>query len=208
MELVNQNGVQEGGHFSNYIDFVPQDQQHNDNYEQYGIFWLYTWFTESGGNIYTYFMMNGNIYGASLPMQEYKWTSGLLSYSVNAILAEPPSYYNNNYAPFFAISYDSAYGTGLVGNTKNLYVDLANYQSYSINDLTGTFVPGTFGYFEQYTPSNGNKLTVSFLQDDASLYIGTPYLFISAGSGGGSGYMYLDWAIATYGVPYVINVPS
>jgi len=44
------------------------------------------------------------------------------------------------------------------------------------------------------------------LQDDASVYIGTPYLFVSAGSGGGSGFIYLDWITVTYGVPYVINV--
>jgi hypothetical protein len=44
------------------------------------------------------------------------------------------------------------------------------------------------------------------LQDDASVYVGTPYLFISAGSGGGSGFMYLDWVIVTYGVPYVMAV--
>jgi hypothetical protein len=44
------------------------------------------------------------------------------------------------------------------------------------------------------------------LQDDVNVYEGTPYLFISAGSGGGSGYMYLDWVIVTYGVPYVASV--
>ena len=44
------------------------------------------------------------------------------------------------------------------------------------------------------------------LQDDASVYVGTPYLFVSTGSGGGSGFMYLDWIIVTYGVPYVVSV--
>lgn len=38
------------------------------------------------------------------------------------------------------------------------------------------------------------------------MYSETPYLFISAGSGGGSGFMYLDWVIVTYGVPYVVSV--
>ena len=38
------------------------------------------------------------------------------------------------------------------------------------------------------------------------MYSETPYLFVPAGSGGGSGYMYLDWVIVTYGVPYVIIV--
>ena len=48
---------------------------------------------------------------------------------------------------------------------------------------------------------------LSYLQyDDANVYEGTPYLFVSAGSGGGSGYMYLDWVIVTYGVPYVVSI--
>ena len=47
---------------------------------------------------------------------------------------------------------------------------------------------------------------INHLQDDASMYSGTPYLFVSAGSGGGSGFMYLDWIIVTYGVPYVISI--
>ena len=49
-------------------------------------------------------------------------------------------------------------------------------------------------------------LIIHYLQDDASVYVGTPYLFVSAGSGGGSGFMYLDWIIVTYGVPYVVSV--
>jgi hypothetical protein len=44
------------------------------------------------------------------------------------------------------------------------------------------------------------------LEDEASVYDETPYLFVSTGSGAGSGFMYLDWIIVTYGVPYVINV--
>jgi len=31
-------------------------------------------------------------------------------------------------------------------------------------------------------------------------------LFVSSGSGGGPGFMYLDWIIVTYGVPYVVSV--
>jgi cell division GTPase FtsZ len=52
----------------------------------------------------------------------------------------------------------------------------------------------------------GNSITINALQDDANYYDGTPYLFISAGSGGGAGYMYLDWVIVTYGVPYIASV--
>jgi len=36
--------------------------------------------------------------------------------------------------------------------------------------------------------------------------MGTPYLFVSAGSGVKLGFMYLDWVIVTYGVPYVVSV--
>jgi len=44
------------------------------------------------------------------------------------------------------------------------------------------------------------------LQDNLNIYYGQPYLFVSAGSGGGSGFMYLDWIIVTYGVPYVMSI--
>jgi len=52
----------------------------------------------------------------------------------------------------------------------------------------------------------GSQITVNYLQDDANYYDGTPYLFVSAGSGGGAGFMYLDWVIVTYEVPYVVSV--
>jgi len=83
---------------------------------------------------------------------------------------------------------------------------LYNYD-FTPNDTNGNFVPGTFGYNEQYNDQSNpsNSITINYLQDDASVYAGTPYLFISAGSGGGSGFMYLDWIIVTYGVPYVVN---
>ncbi|BDC17551.1 hypothetical protein [Acidianus sp. HS-5] len=38
-------------------------------------------------------------------------------------------------------------------------------------------------------------------------YEGEPYLYISAGSGLGNGYLGITWIIATFGVPYEINVP-
>jgi len=38
------------------------------------------------------------------------------------------------------------------------------------------------------------------------VYFETPYLFISAGSGWEPGFMYLDWVIVTYGVPYVESI--
>jgi hypothetical protein len=79
------------------------------------------------------------------------------------------------------------------------------YQPFDSSEVNNNFVPGTFGYEEEYS-SYSQSLTINYLQDDASVYVGTPYLFISAGSGGGSGFMYLDWVIVTYGVPYVMTV--
>jgi len=78
------------------------------------------------------------------------------------------------------------------------------YQPFDSNEVNNNFVPGTFRYEEEYS-SYSQSLTINYLQYDASVYDGTPYLFISAGSGGGSGYMYLDWVIVTYGVPYVAS---
>jgi len=34
-----------------------------------------------------------------------------------------------------------------------------------------------------------SQITENYLQDDIGVYVGTPYLFVSAGSGGGSGYI-------------------
>ena len=42
--------------------------------------------------------------------------------------------------------------------------------------------------------------------DNSNYYLDIPYLFVSAGSGGGSGFIYLNWIIVTYGVPYVLNI--
>ena len=84
-----------------------------------------------------------------------------------------------------------------------------NYGTFTYDEVNNNFVNGTFGYSEQYNSQNdqlGNGITISYLQDNAQVYSETPYLFVSAGSGGGSGFMYLDWAIVTYGVPYIASV--
>jgi hypothetical protein len=78
---------------------------------------------------------------------------------------------------------------------------LYHYSGFTSNYVDANFVSGTFGYKETY-----NTFYINYLQDDLSVYTGTPYLFVSAGSGGGSGFMYLNWIIVTYGVPYVISV--
>ena len=80
-----------------------------------------------------------------------------------------------------------------------------NYQRFTYGDVNSNFINGTFGYNE-YLSQYSSSVTIGPLQDEANLYAGTPYLFVSAGSGGGSGFMYLDWIIVTYGVPYFISV--
>ena len=80
-----------------------------------------------------------------------------------------------------------------------------HYARFSSSDVNANFVPGTFGYDEEYNKI-GERFFISSLTDSINNYIGAPYLFVSAGSGGGSGFMYLDWVIVTYGVPYVVSV--
>ena len=79
------------------------------------------------------------------------------------------------------------------------------YSLFAYGDVNNNFVPGTFGYDEAYN-TNSQSFYINYLQDNVTVYNGNPYLFISAGSGGGSGFMYLDWVIVTYGVPYVVSV--
>jgi hypothetical protein len=83
---------------------------------------------------------------------------------------------------------------------------LYNYGLFLPSEVNSSFVPGTFGYDEEYSTLSQPNFYINYLQEDGEYYYGTPYLFISAGSGGGSGYMYLDWVIVTYGVPYVVSV--
>jgi len=192
--------------------FAPTDQQGNPYYSQYGVFWLYNWFQEGNGNMNIYFLMNGNIFNYSLVSdvsEQYTWNCGWFGcYSAYAI---PPASPGNtiNGEPIFAQSYINAYNTAFNQETLNFNENyqeaLNNYYQFSPNDVNGNFIPGTFGYAEEYN-SPSQSFYINHLQDIASVYDGTPYLFISAGSGGGSGYMYLDWVIVTYGVPYVANI--
>jgi hypothetical protein len=153
-----------------------------------------------------FFLMNGNIFNYSLALEQYKWNGG----SAYAILPNPPASTNTlTGEPIFVQSYINAYNTAFNQETSNFNENyqeaLNNYYQFSPNDVNGNFIPGTFGYAEEYN-SLSQSFYINHLQDIASVYDGTPYLFISAGSGGGSGYMYLDWVIVTYGVPYVASV--
>jgi len=105
-------------------------------------------------------------------------------------------------------TYNTAFNQETPGFSGNYQKALYNYYKFTYGDVNSNFVPGTFGYGEEYNSLSQSQpfLIKHPLQDDASVYVGTPYLFVSAGSGGGSGFMYLDWIIVTYGVPYVVSV--
>jgi len=143
-----------------------------------------------------YFLMNGNIYNYSLASVPYSFNG----YEAYAIPPNPP-------ASIFTQSYINAYNTAFNQQNKNYQRALNKYQQFTPDDVnSNNFIPGTFGYAEQYNNLQPKTFfTIYSLEDDANYYDGTPYLFISAGSGGGSGYMYLDWVIVTYGVPYVVS---
>jgi len=151
--------------------------------------------------------MNGNIFNYSLASERYSWNGG----SAYAIPAPPGNISTITGEPIFVQSYINAYNTAFNQETssfnENYQVALKNYQYFSPNDVDSNFINGTFGSHEEYNSlSQSQPFIIHHLQDDASMYFGIPYLFISAGSGGGSGFMYLDWIIVAYGVPYVVSV--
>jgi len=189
-----------------FFPFMPSDQQnYNYNYYQYGVFWLYNWFqadnNNENNNMNIYFLMNGNIFNYSLALKQYSWNGG----SAYAIPPMPPGLFFCSVANIckllFVQSYINAYNTAF-NQPANRQMALYLYSGFNSSDVDVNFVPGTFGYEETYNTS----FYINYLQDEASVYSGTPYLFVSAGSGGGSGFMYLDWIIVTYGVPYVVSV--
>ena len=150
--------------------------------------------------------MNGNIFNYSLASEQYSWNGAY------AIPPAPPGNISTQTGePIFVQSYINAYNTAFNQETSsfsgNCQRALYNYYDFTPNDINGNFVPGTFGFKEEYDGlSQSQSIIIYPLQDDASVYVGTPYLFVSTGSGGGSGFMYLDWVIVTYGVPYVVSI--
>ena len=156
-----------------------------------------------------FFLMNGNIFNYSLASEQYKWNCGW--FGCDSAYATPPMLpgivfcpLKEECEPLFAQSYINAYNTAfnqLVNSQRALY----HYFEFTYDDVNGNFIPGTFGYDEEYN-DNGERFFINYLIDNLDNYMGTPYLFISEGSGGGSGFMYLNWIIVTYGIPYVINV--
>jgi hypothetical protein len=155
--------------------------------------------------------MNGNIFNYFLASEQYSWSCGWgCSHKAYAIPPAPPGNISTiTGEPIFVQSYINAYNTAFnqetPGYNLNYQKVLNNYNKFTYSNVNSNFVPGTFGYKEEYnTPSQ--RFYINYLQDVASVYVGTPFLFISAGSGGGSGFMNLNWVIVTYGVPYVVSV--
>jgi hypothetical protein len=150
--------------------------------------------------------MNGNIFNYSLALEQYKWNGG----SAYAIPPNPPASANTiTGEPIFTQSYINAYNTAFNQSNRNYQKALNKYQYFNPSSTNGNFIPGSFGSREEYISSISNQqsnIIIHHLQDDASVYAGTPYLFVSAGSGGGSGFMYLNWIIVIYGVPYVLSI--
>jgi len=143
----------------------------------------------------------------SLVLERYEWCGSLRCYNPYTIPPAPPANISTiTGEPIFVQSYINAYNTAF-NQPRNLQRALYNYYDFTPNNINRNFVPGTFGYDEQYNNLQSNTFfTINYLQDNPNVYNGNPYLFISAGSGGGSGYKYLDWVIVTYGVPYVASV--
>ena len=157
--------------------------------------------------------MNGNIFNYSLASEQYNqysWVcncglSGCSTCSMSAIPPNPPVNTING-EPIFTQSYINAYNTAF-NQPYNYQNALNRYNYFDSGNINNNFVPGTFGSREQYNSlSQSQSITIHHLQDIESVYNGNPYLFISAGSGGGSGFMYLDWVMVTYGVPYVVDM--
>jgi hypothetical protein len=153
--------------------------------------------------------MNGNIFNYSLASVPYSfgWCT-TCECKAYAIPPMPPANTING-EPIFTQSYINAYNTAFNQETPgfggNYQKALYNYQPFTSDNINNNFIPGTFGYGEEYNKI-GERFFVKHLTDSISNYMGIPYLFVSAGSGGGAGFMYLNWIIVTYGVPYIISV--
>ncbi len=157
---------------------------------------------DQSNNLDVYFMVNGNIYNDNLPMStiDYPCNCGLFGCSkceANALQPTPPSKY-------LATSYQNAYETAFEAEGNRA---LNNYQEITyegvLNNIYPGWIDGTFGYKEKYP----NLPYILNLIENTLIYQSQPYLFISTGSGGGYGYMYLNWIITTFGVPYILIIP-
>jgi hypothetical protein len=176
------------------------------------VFWLYKWFQAENNNMDIFFLMNGNIFNYSLALEQYSWSCGWgCSHKAYATPPAPPGNISTiTGEPIFTQSYINAYNTAFNQPNNNYQAALNKYQDFNPSNTNSNFIPGSFGSREEYIGSISNQqsnIIIRHLQDDVNVYAGTPCLFVSTGSGGGTGFMYLNWIMVTYGVPYVISVP-
>jgi hypothetical protein len=151
--------------------------------------------------------MNGNIFNHSLASEEYNW--GCSKCRAYAIPPNPPTSTNTiTGEPIFVKSYINAYNTAFNQPVNLQYALNKYYQPILVGNIDSNFISGTFGYLERYS-SVGNSqanIIIKELKNELSKYYGQPYLFISTGSGDSPGFMYLNWIIVTYGVPFVLSI--
>jgi len=139
---------------------MPPDQHYNQNYYQYGVFWLYNWFQAENNNM-NIFLMNGNIFNYPLISEQYSFNG----YGAYAIPPNPPASTNTiTGEPIFVQSYINAYNTAF-NQPVNYKEALYNYHPFTWSDVNSNFVPGTFGYYEQYNDQSNpsNSITINYL---------------------------------------------
>ena len=105
----------------------------------------------------------------------------------NATTPEPTTYIAESYQNAYETAFEAEGEKALNSGT---YPTISGSSSGSISIPSGNvacFINGTFGYQEKFE----NSLPVDHLIMVES-YSQQPYSFMSAGSGGGNGYMYLD----------------
>jgi len=98
-------------------------------------------------NMNIFFLMNGNIFNYSLAVEPYSFNG----YSAFAIPPMPPGY-----GYLFAQSYINAYNTAFNQTNINRRIALNRYSPFTSDNINNDFIPGTFGYYEEYTGSISN----------------------------------------------------
>jgi len=183
----------------------PGQQRNKKDYSQFDAPWLCNWLQPKNNNIDVFLLMNGDIFNHPPASKQYNWNE----YSAYATPPKPPTSTSTTTGkPLPTQSYINTYNTAF-NQPPNPQETLNEHSNFTPNETSSNFDPELLVIRKNILPVQVIRnltLIIHYLQDDASVYVGTPYLFVSAGSGGGSGFMYLDWIIVTYGVPYVVSV--
>ena len=137
-------------------------------------------------NMNIFFLMNGNIFNYSLASEQYTWNCGWFGCdSAYAIPPAPPGNISTiTGEPIFTQSYINTYNTAFNQETSgynlNYQKALNSYYDFTPNDINGNFVPGTFGFKEEYNMlSQSPPFIIHPLQDDASICRNTLFVCFS-----------------------------